>query len=105
MSATSPRGPESSPWLTLNPVVRELSALRISSLLMPALRRDKLLGSNRSDVVLVIRRISSTSFVSRRTDSRTSSILSSVAVSYTHLRAHETDSYLVCRLLLEKKKK
>src|SRR5665647_111126 len=24
--------------------------------------------------------------------------------SYTHLRAHETDSYLVCRLLLEKKK-
>src|SRR5664279_543941 len=29
---------------------------------------------------------------------------SSRAVSYTHLRAHETDSYLVCRLLLEKKK-
>ena len=28
----------------------------------------------------------------------------STAVSYTHLRAHETDSYLVCRLLLEKKK-
>ena len=28
-----------------------------------------------------------------------------VPVSYTHLRAHETDSYLVCRLLLEKKKK
>src|SRR5680860_1769184 len=27
-----------------------------------------------------------------------------VSVSYTHLRAHETDSYLVCRLLLEKKK-
>ena len=26
-----------------------------------------------------------------------------VSVSYTHLRAHETDSYLVCRLLLEKK--
>ena len=25
-------------------------------------------------------------------------------VSYTHLRAHETDSYLECRLLLEKKK-
>src|SRR5665647_2652085 len=25
----------------------------------------------------------------------------SKAVSYTHLRAHETDSYLVCRLLLE----
>ena len=26
-----------------------------------------------------------------------------LTVSYTHLRAHETDSYLVCRLLLEKK--
>src|SRR5665647_2841129 len=26
------------------------------------------------------------------------------SVSYTHLRAHETDSYIVCRLLLEKKK-
>src|SRR5680860_1827198 len=31
-------------------------------------------------------------------------VLSLDAVSYTHLRAHETDSYLVCRLLLEKKK-
>ena len=31
-------------------------------------------------------------------------LLSMVSVSYTHLRAHETDSYLVCRLLLEKKK-
>ena len=27
-----------------------------------------------------------------------------VAVSYTHLRAHETSLHLVCRLLLEKKK-
>ena len=27
-----------------------------------------------------------------------------VAVSYTHLRAHETRGNLVCRLLLEKKK-
>src|SRR5660397_21446 len=27
-----------------------------------------------------------------------------VAVSYTHLRAHETKANLVCRLLLEKKK-
>ena len=31
--------------------------------------------------------------------------MKSKSVSYTHLRAHETDSYLVCRLLLEKKKK
>ena len=27
-----------------------------------------------------------------------------IPVSYTHLRAHETLRYLVCRLLLEKKK-
>ena len=27
------------------------------------------------------------------------------AVSYTHLRAHETPEHLVCRLLLDKKKK
>ena len=31
-------------------------------------------------------------------------IMGLLTVSYTHLRAHETDSYLVCRLLLEKKK-
>ena len=34
----------------------------------------------------------------------TTNYIGMVAVSYTHLRAHETDSYLVCRLLLEKKK-
>ena len=28
-----------------------------------------------------------------------------IAVSFTHFRAHKTDSLLVCRLLLEKKKK
>src|SRR5680860_1421142 len=37
--------------------------------------------------------------------SRGRSAAPSITVSYTHLRAHETDSYLVCRLLLEKKKK
>ncbi len=31
--------------------------------------------------------------------------LAAYAVSYTHLRAHETPEHLVCRLLLEKKKK
>ena len=31
--------------------------------------------------------------------------LSVISVSYTHLRAHETGRNLVCRLLLEKKKK
>src|SRR5659263_756549 len=32
-------------------------------------------------------------------------VTSEVPVSYTHLRAHETRHDLVCRLLLEKKKK
>ena len=32
-------------------------------------------------------------------------LLGSMAVSYTHLRAHETVLDLVCRLLLEKKKR
>ena len=27
--------------------------------------------------------------------------VSATPVSYTHIRAHETDTYLVCRLLLE----
>ena len=31
-------------------------------------------------------------------------LVATVAVSYTHLRAHETGRNLVCRLLLEKKK-
>ena len=31
------------------------------------------------------------------------SVAFSEAVSYTHLRAHETPEHLVCRLLLEKK--
>src|SRR5678815_5130092 len=35
-------------------------------------------------------------------DGRTGNFL--FAVSYTHLRAHETPEHLVCRLLLEKKK-
>src|SRR5450759_833466 len=33
------------------------------------------------------------------------SVRSTIPVSYTHLRAHETRHDLVCRLLLEKKKK
>ena len=32
------------------------------------------------------------------------SLIGTQAVSYTHLRAHETPEHLVCRLLLEKKK-
>src|SRR5665647_3755304 len=41
-------------------------------------------------------------FTKHASDARSDAV---VTVSYTHLRAHETDSYLVCRLLLEKKKK
>eukprot|EP00831_Metopus_contortus_P051438 TRINITY_DN4317_c0_g1_i6.p2 TRINITY_DN4317_c0_g1~~TRINITY_DN4317_c0_g1_i6.p2 ORF type:complete len:140 (+),score=14.41 TRINITY_DN4317_c0_g1_i6:274-693(+) len=36
---------------------------------------------------------------------QTSHVLCVDTVSYTHLRAHETSLHLVCRLLLEKKKK
>ena len=32
-------------------------------------------------------------------------VMNTDPVSYTHLRAHETKANLVCRLLLEKKKK
>ena len=39
-----------------------------------------------------------------RKEAREALVQSPGTVSYTHLRAHETDSYLVCRLLLEKKK-
>ena len=41
---------------------------------------------------------------SRYLGSQGSSVIKVFAVSYTHLRAHETSAHLVCRLLLEKKK-
>src|SRR5674536_381305 len=41
----------------------------------------------------------------RREDFVPQSLRDSASVSYTHLRAHETPEHLVCRLLLEKKKK
>ena len=37
-------------------------------------------------------------------DDEYDNLLNYKAVSYTHLRAHETPEHLVCRLLLEKKK-
>eukprot|EP00658_Telonema_sp_P-2_P034523 TRINITY_DN2519_c0_g1_i17.p1 TRINITY_DN2519_c0_g1~~TRINITY_DN2519_c0_g1_i17.p1 ORF type:complete len:366 (-),score=79.53 TRINITY_DN2519_c0_g1_i17:33-1130(-) len=43
--------------------------------------------------------------ISAQRDMRDQLKRSQVAVSYTHLRAHETPEHLVCRLLLEKKKK
>eukprot|EP00658_Telonema_sp_P-2_P081456 TRINITY_DN8350_c0_g1_i3.p1 TRINITY_DN8350_c0_g1~~TRINITY_DN8350_c0_g1_i3.p1 ORF type:complete len:125 (+),score=20.59 TRINITY_DN8350_c0_g1_i3:123-497(+) len=42
---------------------------------------------------------------SRRLSSSSSTRGRLTPVSYTHLRAHETPEHLVCRLLLEKKKK
>src|SRR5665647_3842116 len=55
---------------------------------------DKIPDLKTSDVFTVIDNLSRASTFT----------ISFEAVSYTHLRAHETDSYLVCRLLLEKKK-
>eukprot|EP00658_Telonema_sp_P-2_P074135 TRINITY_DN63315_c0_g1_i1.p2 TRINITY_DN63315_c0_g1~~TRINITY_DN63315_c0_g1_i1.p2 ORF type:complete len:152 (+),score=43.07 TRINITY_DN63315_c0_g1_i1:84-539(+) len=40
----------------------------------------------------------------RRMEAKAASSDGGEAVSYTHLRAHETPEHLVCRLLLEKKK-
>eukprot|EP00658_Telonema_sp_P-2_P048025 TRINITY_DN36550_c0_g1_i2.p2 TRINITY_DN36550_c0_g1~~TRINITY_DN36550_c0_g1_i2.p2 ORF type:complete len:113 (-),score=24.28 TRINITY_DN36550_c0_g1_i2:49-387(-) len=42
---------------------------------------------------------------SKSTAATEGGVVDVVAVSYTHLRAHETPEHLVCRLLLEKKKK
>eukprot|EP00658_Telonema_sp_P-2_P069584 TRINITY_DN58900_c0_g1_i1.p1 TRINITY_DN58900_c0_g1~~TRINITY_DN58900_c0_g1_i1.p1 ORF type:complete len:121 (+),score=45.17 TRINITY_DN58900_c0_g1_i1:121-483(+) len=41
----------------------------------------------------------------RFVDEAAGEVIYKEAVSYTHLRAHETPEHLVCRLLLEKKKK
>ena len=54
-------------------------------LLTPAVAADKVLVPSRDGVVHALR-------------------VADGAVSYTHLRAHETVLDLVCRLLLEKKK-
>src|SRR5450756_2956839 len=55
---------------------------------------------------LVIRRLSLSSSVPSFPTITTSCLASgNIPVSYTHLRAHETRHDLVCRLLLEKKKK
>ena len=44
-------------------------------------------------------------FVSYGVDRESGLIDYNIAVSYTHLRAHETVLDIVCRLLLEKKKR
>src|SRR5680860_950175 len=48
-----------------------------------------------------VKPIETTSYSFWMSASREGSLIHATAVSYTHLRAHETDSYLVCRLLLE----
>ena len=53
--------------------------------------RSNIKVNGRSIIVATLKKISST-------------LLDILAVSYTHLRAHETKANLVCRLLLEKKK-
>ena len=63
--------------------------------------RQRLCPSERSEVlaeqVLLLRRSFPMTLAA--------SLLTSLAVSYTHLRAHETKRNLVCRVMLEKKRK
>src|SRR5450756_981725 len=74
--------------------------------LAEALRLE--LGRQRDDIEL----IASENYVSRAVLEAQGSVLTNKyaegypgTVSYTHLRAHETRHDIVCRLLLEKKKK
>ena len=46
----------------------------------------------------------SVTIVTQRVGASSRKIFALEAVSYTHLRAHETPEHIVCRLLLEKKK-
>ena len=52
-----------------------------------------------------VSRHAAASDVPLRLDGEDLTLIALQAVSYTHLRAHETRHDLVCRLLLEKKKK
>src|SRR5664280_3462807 len=61
----------------------------------PAIRLDRTSISAKPTATLIRNRRKNTHSARHRV----------VAVSYTHLRAHETVLDLVCRLLLEKKKK
>eukprot|EP00658_Telonema_sp_P-2_P040950 TRINITY_DN29284_c0_g1_i1.p2 TRINITY_DN29284_c0_g1~~TRINITY_DN29284_c0_g1_i1.p2 ORF type:complete len:141 (-),score=28.90 TRINITY_DN29284_c0_g1_i1:116-538(-) len=61
----------------------------------------------RGVVVVVVDSRLITEYIMRAKDACPSdtSLNNIIPVSYTHLRAHETPEHLVCRLLLEKKKK
>eukprot|EP00831_Metopus_contortus_P030940 TRINITY_DN25310_c0_g1_i1.p2 TRINITY_DN25310_c0_g1~~TRINITY_DN25310_c0_g1_i1.p2 ORF type:complete len:135 (+),score=31.42 TRINITY_DN25310_c0_g1_i1:128-532(+) len=59
-------------------------------------------GITRSVIVNALRKFESAGVI----ESRSLGVKGTyITVSYTHLRAHETSLHLVCRLLLEKKKK
>eukprot|EP00658_Telonema_sp_P-2_P079444 TRINITY_DN7675_c0_g1_i1.p1 TRINITY_DN7675_c0_g1~~TRINITY_DN7675_c0_g1_i1.p1 ORF type:complete len:204 (-),score=39.79 TRINITY_DN7675_c0_g1_i1:18-629(-) len=75
--------------------------------------RDRTIWDGEGDVTITqIRSMFQNFFSMMRTRIRqefrhvfTNGVEDSPPVSYTHLRAHETPEHLVCRLLLEKKKK
>src|SRR5665647_3879742 len=95
--------------LGLNPILIELGEVEISEIIVHEQRRQlnvnlqklglELLDNKKSMIIESIKtRIIELVHYS---DKRLKVKLSFYPVSYTHLRAHETDSYLVCRLLLE----
>jgi len=80
--------------------MRDLTAARKLSLAFVGVDTHKILRDAGAAVVIDDFR-NFDSFLNSVTQSLASSPLK--AVSYTHLRAHETSLHLVCRLLLEKK--
>eukprot|EP00658_Telonema_sp_P-2_P023783 TRINITY_DN19541_c0_g1_i1.p1 TRINITY_DN19541_c0_g1~~TRINITY_DN19541_c0_g1_i1.p1 ORF type:complete len:745 (+),score=136.47 TRINITY_DN19541_c0_g1_i1:162-2396(+) len=79
---------------------------RIYSLLHDKGNDDLLLAMMRAyGVLLEEHRVVTEGASARAPSTPPSTPMPSPAVSYTHLRAHETPEHLVCRLLLEKKKK
>ena len=91
---------------SINPVVGECNDSRINTI------QNRILGERELDQAI---RAADTDFLEGAVGAGTGTICYGLKggigsasrrltpVSYTHLRAHETDSYLVCRLLLEKK--
>ena len=69
--------------------------------ILPLISRIKII----SKLDITERRMPQDGRITMRIDNKSVDFrVSSVPVSYTHLRAHETPEHLVCRLLLEKKK-
>src|SRR5664279_6393447 len=85
------------PWLPrhrrrIAPMQTTTGTQLLSHAARPADWRNLILGIGR-DAVLVQVKAVQFAFL------RHAQCSGSIAVSYTHLRAHETDSYIVCRLL------